>query len=98
MTENIPEQEVGSLEKLYSLYTPQRGYFGFTYGSKRRTKIIDFCRMTKVTNPIIDGYMKIPPKRLEHETREDYKNRLTFQKDLLRFRSAIYDYSVYNQK
>lgn len=96
-TSNSPiTQENFSLERLYAAYNPQPGLFGYAYGSRKRTKMMEFCQMTKMTNEVIDGYMKIPPRRLDHESVEDFKIRGKFQKDLLRFRSSIYDYSVYN--
>lgn len=97
MTENNPvEQENLSLEALYAAYKPMKNPFtgGGIYGSMKRSKMIEFCEKTKVTNEIIDGYMRIPQRRLEHETKEEFKLRSVFQKDLLRFRENIYNYTI----
>ena len=64
-------------------------------GSKGMTKMVLFADQEKIDNSIIDHYMKIPPQRQEGETQEEYKNRTRFQKALVKYRSYIYDYSVY---
>lgn len=95
MTENNPvEQENLSLEALYNAFKPLKNPFtgGGMYGSMKRSKMIEFCKKTNVTNEIIDGYMRIPHRKLEHESKEDFKMRSVFQKDLLRFRENIYNY------
>ena len=84
-------QENITLERLYAAFNPKRGLLGWAFGTKRRTKMVEFCSITGVTNDIIDGYMRMPPRRLEHETKEDLKLRSVFQKDLLKYRGLIYN-------
>lgn len=63
--------------------------------SFRKAKMLSFAEEFKLTNDHIDEYMHQKPARSENEMREDYKNRMVFSKQLLKFRPYIYDYTPY---
>lgn len=58
-------------------------------------KIAMFTDIENVTNDDIDYYMSLKPARREDESYEDYRNRRKFQKVLVKRRTLLYDYSVY---
>lgn len=58
-------------------------------------KIAIFADTEKITNQDIDYYMSLKPARMEDESYEDYRNRRKFQKVLVKRRTLLYDYSVY---
>lgn len=77
-----------NLANIYAGHTQDREGNTFT----RMGKMLSFAMDNQINNQIIDEFMAIKPARQEHETREDYKNRLKFQKDLIKYRSLIYRY------
>jgi hypothetical protein len=58
-------------------------------------KMVFFSDEVGLSNDDIDNFMSLKPARMEDESFEDYKNRRKFQKDLVKRRTLIYDYSVY---
>jgi hypothetical protein len=68
------------------------------YGSTNFIKMMLFANEVQLTNDNIDYYMNIPPQRQEDESYEDMKVRGRFSKALLKYRSKLYDYSVYENK
>ena len=68
------------------------------FGPKNKAKAIIFAADNKINNEIIDYYVNIKPRRQIHESPEEFKNRSRFQKVLNKYRSALYDYSVYEKK
>ncbi len=68
------------------------------FGPKNRAKMMIFATDNKIDNEIIDQYMSIKPERQPTESVEDYKNRSKFQKALLKYRSFLYDYKVYEKQ
>jgi hypothetical protein len=58
-------------------------------------KMMLFANETKLTNDDIDYYMSIPPRRQEDESYEDMKQRNKLANAMLKYRSQLYDYSVY---
>lgn len=65
--------------------------------SYRKAKMLAFRDEFKINNTQISEYMALKPARSENESREDYKNRMVFSKQLLKFRPYIFDYSQYNK-
>lgn len=61
--------------------------------SFRKAKMLSFKDEVKLTNAQISEYMSLKPSRSENESREDYKNRMVFSKQLLKFRPYIYDFN-----
>jgi len=57
-----------------------------------------FANDVELTNENIDYYMNRPPYRLEDESYDDMKSRTRFANALLKYRSKLYDYSVYENK
>ena len=57
-----------------------------------------FAKEVKLTNNDVDYYMSLRPMRQEDETAEDLKQRSKFSKALLRYRSYLYDYSVFEKQ
>jgi hypothetical protein len=68
------------------------------FGSRNQAKMIIFATDNKINNEIIDYYVSIKPRRQLHESPEEFKNRSRFQKALNKYRSVLYDYSVYEKK
>jgi len=66
-------------------------------GSFNFAKAMVFADQVKLTNDDIDYFMAMKPQRQEDESREDMKFRGKFSKILLKYRSYLYDYSVYNK-
>ena len=56
-----------------------------------------FAEKVKLSNENIDFFMALKPQRMGDETKEQLKMRSVFSKQLLKFRSKLYDYSVYNK-
>jgi len=65
------------------------------YGSPNFIKTMLFANEVQLSNDDIDYYMNIPPRRQEDESYEDMKQRNKLAKALLKYRSKLYDYSVY---
>ena len=65
------------------------------FGSLGFTKMIMFAHDVKLTNDDVDYFMNQKPYRTEDETPEQFRQRSRFAKSLLKYRSYIYDYSVY---
>lgn len=59
------------------------------------TKMVLFSDETQLSNDDIDYYMALKPARMEDESFADYKNRRVFTKQLLKKRTLVFDYSVY---
>ena len=58
-------------------------------------KMMLFANEVQLNNDTIDYYMACPPRRMEDESYEDMKTRTRFANALLKYRSKLYDYSVY---
>ena len=65
------------------------------YGATNFIKTMMFASSVELTNDDIDYYMSIPPRRQEDESYEDMKQRNKLANALLKYRSKLYDYSVY---
>jgi hypothetical protein len=65
------------------------------YGSTNLIKMMLFANDVQLTNDHIDYYMNIPPQRQEDESYEDMKQRNKLANAMLKYRSKLYDYSVY---
>lgn len=59
------------------------------------TKMVMFSDEVKLSNDDVDYYMALKPERMEDESFADYKNRRIFTKQLLKKRTLVFDYSVY---
>jgi len=68
------------------------------YGATNFIKTMMFASSVELTNDDIDYYMACPPRRMEDESYEDMKSRTKFAKMLLKYRSRLYDYSVFPVK
>jgi len=66
-------------------------------GSLNFTKMMMFANEVQLTNDDVDYFMNMSPQRSEDESYDDMKIRGRFSKALLKYRSHIYDYSVYNK-
>jgi hypothetical protein len=64
-------------------------------GSLGFTKIMMFANQTQLTNDDIDYYMNRPPRTMEDESYDEMKLRTKFANVLYKYRSHLYDYSVY---
>lgn len=62
-------------------------------GSKNFTKMVLFAQENGIDNQIIDEYMALPQSRQEEEEYTNYKNRMKFQKALLKYRPFIYNHA-----
>jgi hypothetical protein len=62
---------------------------------RQLARMMMFANEAKFTNDTIDYWMSFKPARQEDESFSDYKNRRVFQNKLLKYRSELYDYSVY---
>lgn len=69
--------------------------FRIGFGSRSFIKMMMFANDNQLTNDDIDYYMACPPHRMEDESYEDMKLRTRFANALLKYRSKLYDYSVY---
>lgn len=58
-------------------------------------KMMLFANEVQLNNDAIDYYMACPPHRMEDESYDDMKVRTRFANALLKYRSKLYDYSVY---
>ena len=58
-------------------------------------KMMVFAHENQLTNEAIDYYMNCPPRRMEDESYEAMQARTRFAQKLLKYRSYLYDYSVY---
>jgi hypothetical protein len=67
------------------------------YGSTNFIKMMLFANEVQLTNDHIDYYMNRPPYRMEDESYDDMKTRTRFANKLLKYRSKLYDYSVYEK-
>ena len=67
------------------------------FGSNNFIKMMLFANDTQLTNDDIDYYMNRPPYRMEDESYDDMKSRTRFANKLLKYRSKLYDYSVYEK-
>jgi hypothetical protein len=65
------------------------------YGSINFIKMMMFASSVELTNDHIDYYMACPPKRMEDESYDDMKLRTKLANAMLKYRSKLYDYSVY---
>ena len=65
------------------------------FGSKKFIKTMLFANEVQLNNDHIDYYMNCPPRRMEDESHDDMKVRRQFANVLLKYRSKLYDYSVY---
>ena len=72
--------------------------FKIGFGAKNFIKMMLFANEVQLTNDHIDYYMNRPPYRMEDESYEDMKLRTRFANALLKYRSKLYDYSVYENK
>ena len=61
-------------------------------------KMMVFAHENQINNDAIDYYMACPPRRMEDESYEDMKARTRFANKLLKYRSYLYDYSVYEEQ
>jgi hypothetical protein len=68
------------------------------YGSINFIKIMMFASSVELTNDNIDYYMACPPYRMEDESYDDMKLRTRFANALLKYRSKLYDFSVFPVK
>jgi len=68
------------------------------YGATNFIKMMMFASSVELTNDNIDYYMACPPHRMEDESYEDMKLRTRFANALLKYRSKLYDYSVYEEQ
>jgi hypothetical protein len=68
------------------------------YGATNFIKIMMFASSVDLTNDNIDYYMACPPRRMEDESYEDMKLRTRFANALLKYRSKLYDFSVFPVK
>jgi hypothetical protein len=66
--------------------------------SKAFLKMMLFAKEVKLTNSDVDYFMSLRPMRQEDETAEDLKQRSKFSKALLKYRSYLYDYSVFEKQ
>lgn len=60
-------------------------------------KMMVFAHENQINNDAIDYYMNCPPRRMEDESYEDMQTRTRFANKLLKYRSYLYDYSVYEK-
>jgi len=67
------------------------------YGAPNFIKTMLFANEVNLNNDHIDYYMNIPPQRQEDESYDDMKQRGRLAKALLKYRSKLYDYSVYEK-
>lgn len=58
-------------------------------------KMAVFADTENLSNDDVDYYIALKPERMEHESFEDYKNRRVFTTQLIKRKTLIYDYSVY---
>jgi len=65
------------------------------YGAPNFIKMMLFANEVNLNNDNIDYYMACPPRRMEDESYDDMKLRTRFANALLKYRSKLYDYSVY---
>jgi hypothetical protein len=65
------------------------------YGAVNFIKMMMFANEINLNNDHIDYYMSIPPQRQEDESYNDMKQRNKLAKAMLKYRSKLYDYSVY---
>jgi hypothetical protein len=77
-------------EEIKMAVMQMRGSFNFA-------KAMVFADQVKLTNDDIDYFMAMRPRRQEDESYDDMKTRSKFSKALLKYRSYLYDYSVYNK-
>lgn len=83
------------LENIYASFKPSWDpMWGYRFGSKNRSRMLEFCGAYTINNKVIDAYMSIPPARQDYETKRNYKDRMVLQKDLYRFRGEIYDQTL----
>ena len=68
------------------------------YGAINFIKMMMFASSVELTNDNIDYYMACPPRRMEDESYDDMKLRTRFANALLKYRSHLYDYSVYEEQ
>lgn len=68
------------------------------FGSLAFTRMMMFANEVKLTNDDIDYYMAQRPMRSEDETPEQFKQRSKLAKALLKYRSYLYDYSVFEKQ
>ena len=68
------------------------------YGALNFIKMMMFASSVELTNDHIDYYMNMPPRRQEDESYEDMRMRGRLSKALLKYRSKLYDYSIYENK
>ena len=61
-------------------------------------KMMLFAHENQINNDAIDYYMACPPRRMEDESYDDMKTRTKFANKLLKYRSYLYDYSVYEEQ
>jgi hypothetical protein len=64
-------------------------------GSLKFTKMMMFANEVKLTNDDIDYFASLKPMQNEDETPETFRQRSKFAKALIKYRSHLYDYSVY---
>ncbi len=69
-----------------------------SFGSNNFIKMMLFANEVQLNNDAIDYYMACPPYRMEEESYEDMKARTKFSNALLKYRSKLYDYSVYEEQ
>lgn len=99
-----PKPKTELLAKLFSNYkVPKEVYeaqkMGMAMiGSKNFTKIILFANEVQLNNDDIDFWCHQKPQRQEGELYENYRSRLKLQHFLDKFRSYLYDYSVYGER
>ena len=68
------------------------------YGATNFIKIMMFASSVELTNDHIDYYMNVPPRRQEDESYDDMKQRNKLANAMLKYRSHLYDYSIYEEQ
>lgn len=84
---DLPED----VKSAYKAGMPLIGSLGFT-------KMMMFANQVQLTNDDIDYFVSTPPRRMEDESYEDMKTRTRFTNKLNKYRSYLYDYSVYEKQ
>jgi hypothetical protein len=95
-----PVDKLAELFSKFELSEEVKGAFKMgipLIGSLKFTKMMMFANEVQLTNSDIDWYMDRPAYTMEDETKEEMKIRNKFANTLYKFRSHLYDYSVFNK-
>jgi hypothetical protein len=101
-TVEVPSKAYGTLDDLPRLYEtmnleiPKK--FKNAFGSKNLTKLLTFVDHYEIGNEEYDQVMSESHLRKPGESDEDLRLRSKFRKDLSKYKSHFYDYSVYDKK